>query len=404
MKRRSGREWAARTALAALVVVLGYSSVAHSLAQALVRTNTARAHRLAPHDGRITARLAASLIEGSPSAADFQRADAVAQEALKQDPTAVTAVATRGFAAGVRGDIAQARRWFAYAQTLSRRELRTQLWGIEDAVRRGDIAGALRHYDIALRTNSSSWALLFPILASATADPSIRVELARTLSSRPNWGNDFVSYLAGNSTDPRSTAQLFMQLRGTGVSVPDTARAAIINGLIGDGKAEDAWHYYASEHAGADRRMSRDPRFANNSNVVSLLDWNLVNDAGPTASIQAGDTGGMFSFAAPAGVGGTLLRQLQLLPSGIYQIRGHSSGIDQEEQARPYWVLRCRQTEQELGRVVMPNSDQGNGRFAGTFTVPAGCQVQTLEFVARASDAVGGATGEIDWVELRPAR
>jgi hypothetical protein len=352
---------------------------------------------LAPGDARIAARLAISLSDAEATPADRQRADLIAREAVLRDATAVLAVVALGINAEVRGDRSQARRLFAYSQDLSRRVLQAQLWGIEDAVARNDVAEALRHYDIALRVKSASAAdLLYPVLASATTDPAIRAELVKTLAANPDWAQSFIAYMAGRGPDPRTTAAFFLSLSRVGVPVPETARTPVINALIGGGFLDAAWRYYATTGRAGDRRASRDPRFAIDSEAPSPLDWTPINDGSVTTSIQ----GGVFSFAAPAGIGGPLLQQLQLLPPGAYRIVGHSSEIDQEARARPYWVLICRKDGRELGRVLLPNSADANGRFSGRFSVPPGCPVQMLMLVARPSDAVAGLSGRIDHVQL----
>jgi len=147
--------------------------------------NPAGAHELAPWDGRNGAALAEVL--ATPAVGDYKRAEAVAETALRQDATAVGAAATLGSTAKISGQAAKSDRLFAYAERLSRRNLATQLWEIENAVSRGDIAGALRHYDIAFRTNVKARELLFPVLSNATDDPEIRAALVATLSQRPLW-------------------------------------------------------------------------------------------------------------------------------------------------------------------------------------------------------------------------
>ena len=130
----------------------------------------------------------------------------------------------------------------------------------------------------------------------------------------------------------------------------------------------------------------------------SQLDWAPINDGGLTTSIQSG----VFDFAAPASVGGPMLRQLQMLPPGSYRLTGHSIGIEQADGARPYWVLTC-QSGRELGRVEVPNSSVSNGNFTGVFSVPADCPMQILMLMARPSDAVAGLSGQFDQVALVPA-
>jgi hypothetical protein len=65
--------------------------------------------------------------------------------------------------------------------------------------------------------------------------------------------------------------------------------------------------------------------------------------------------------------------------------------------------LRCSDGR-ELGRVALPNSDEAEGNFAGRFSVPAGCPVQTLVLVAPGSEGVSGLSGQIDRAQMSPAR
>lgn len=398
LARRSPNEWTVRLTLASVAAALGYYGVTFSIAQVVVKRDPALAHRLTPYDGRITAAYATSLAGGDATAEDRARADVLAKRALQQDPTAVGAAATLGMNADFRGDKAAARRYFTYAQKLSRRDLRTQLFMIEDAVQREDIPGALHQYDITLRVFPNLGEMLYPVLTSASGDPVIRHELVKTLAGKPMWSESFIDFVANNNTDPKSTAALFLDLRRVGVPVPPNARASAVNALVAARELDAAWSYYATVRPGADRRRSRDPRFAANLETPSQLDWIPVNYGGRTASIQ----GGIFDFSVPATVGGSLLQQVQLLPPGNYRLNGHSVGIDQIQGERPYWVLSC-QSGRELGRVEVPNSSVGNGVFSGTFSVPADCPLQNLVLIARPSDAVSGLSGQFDRVELAPA-
>jgi hypothetical protein len=395
--RRSASDWAVRGVLAVIVAALGYLSVTHAVAYTLRSSAPASARALAPDDGRINALAAQRLAGAEASNADRARADRLASLALRQDATAVAAVSTLGVNAQIRGDSVVARRLFSYAERLSRRELQTQIWAIEDAVGRGDIAQALRHYDIALRTSLAASELLFPILGTAMADPAIRTALVRTLSGQPMWRDAFINYAARNSPDPRVTATLFVDLRRAGVPIGAEAQLTIVDTLITGGFAGEAWSYYTSIHQGADRRVSRDPRFSANLATPSQFDWVAINSGGIATSTQ-----GIFDFSVPASVGGPMLQQLQLLTPGEYLLEGHSIGIDQSTEERPYWTLIC-EDGRELGRIAMLNSADANGRFAGRFTVPAReCQAQTLVLIARPSEAASGQSGQIDQVRLRP--
>lgn len=397
MKRRTLAERVGRIVLALIVAVLGYCGVIFSIGQAVVNNDPAMAYRLVPYDGRITAAYASSLSGADATMQDRLRADELAKRALRQDRTAVSAAATLGVNADIRGDRVAARRYFTYAQALSRRDLRTQLWMIEDAVARGDVPATLRQYDISLRVFPYLEKMLYPVLVSAVGDSTIRKALARTLAGKPSWGESFINFVAVDNPKPQSTAELFVDLRRLGGVIPQSAQASVINALINKGAVGAAWSYYLMSEGSINRYRSRDPRFTADKEPPSFFDWLPLGTGGLSTVIQDD----IFDFSAPASVGGPMLQQLQLLPAGRYRLSGHSIGIDQERSGNPYWTLKC-QDGRELGRIEVPNSTYAQGVFAGTFMVPANCSAQSLLLTARPSDKTSGLSGQLDFVELVP--
>lgn len=401
-QRRSLLEWSVRLVLAGVVSWIGYLSVLQSLALVLPDSQNEAAHALAPNNGRIAGRLSQTLYRPDASEADRTRAVTIAREALRHDPTAVEAVATLAADAFTRGDKAESERLLAYSQTLSRRDLRTQLMAIELAVARDDISGALNHYDIALRTKKNAPELLFPVLASALTEPAIRAALIKTLANRPSWGIGFITHAARSDADPAASAVFFRALQAVHVPVPDASSVALVNRLLAAGLFDEAWAYYAAAHPGSDRRQSRDPAFTDTAEVRTVFDWTAVNDTGVSTAILPEARNGLFDFTVSMGNGGTLLQQLQMLRPGDHVLEGHSIGIEQRARSRPYWIVRC-QTGGEIGRVEVPNSSQAGGRFQGSIHVSADCPVQMLALVARSTDEISGVSGQIDRIAIRPA-
>jgi hypothetical protein len=401
--QRSAAEWVRRGALALISAGIGFILVSHSLAYMIRGNWPARAHALSPWDGRITASLSEKLSGPEASDADRKRADDLAQLALLQDPMALAAVATLGVNAQIRGDTIGARRIFAYAEMLSRRDFRTRIWAIEDAVARGDIADALRSYDIALRTSRIAPDLLFPLLASAIENPAVCKELIVILANKPAWTDQFIGFVSSNGPSGLATASLFEGLHGRGIALPEGSSAALIERLLGEGRVEDAWDFYAAIMSKVDRGTLRDPNFAVNPASPTPFDWRPIFGNGVSSTIQRNERGGIFDFAVPPNLGGPMLRQTQLLPPGEYTIEGHSVGVNQTDDALPYWTLTCGE-RRELGRVTVTNSAQSSGNFTGRFTVPEGCPVQQLLLVARPSQTFSGLTGQIDNVRLRSVR
>lgn len=397
--RRSVKEWAVRTVLAVAAIMLGYLSVTATLGYAIRASDTEQAYQLAPGDGRVVALLARSITAKADAGADDRAAaDRLAQKALRQEPVNVDAATTLALNAAARADQRGTRTMLAYAESLSRRDLQTELLAVEQAVSQGDVPSVLRHYDIALRTSREAADLLFPVLSNAITEPTVRAELVRTLSRRPFWWGSFLDYASGNGADANATASLMLALRRTGTPIPPSADATIISLLSQRVGIDAAWRYYAASRKGIDPHVSRDPTFAANPTPPSLFDWVAINDGNASAIVQPGGV----DFSAPAGIGGLLLQQVELLPPGTYRLDGVSAGIQQPPEALPYWVLSCR-NGREIGRVVLLPSTSARGRFGGSFVVPQDCPAQTLTLVARPTDSVGGLSGRIERVVVRPA-
>lgn len=398
LERRSPLEWGVRALLAASAAWLGYGTISHSLANAVRDSSPAWAYELAPRDGRIAAAFASYLSGPEATAQDRVRADTIARAALRRDAIAIPALSTLGLNAQIRGDTVAARSTFAYVQKLTRRDLRTQLWGIEDAVVRGDIPGVLRQYDLALRTNKRAGELLYPVLSSAIVEPSVRQELVRMLATKPPWGSDFVSHVAAASSDPQATVALLSAMRRANIVVPELANGRVTDALLTSGNAEAAWHYYALLHPGVHRQTSRNPRFTERHSAPTQFDWRSEDDPALTATLEMSAGGGRFDFATSPGTGGPVLRQMQVLSPGDYIIEG-SASVEQTDASPPYWSLSCADGR-ELGRVdVTPGRD----RFTGMVRVPINCPVQMLTLIVQPSERLMSVAGQVTQALVRPA-
>lgn len=399
--RRGRRSWLRRGALALSLAVAGCLGTAWSVAAVINKADPASAYRLAPANGALMADYAELAFMLAPSKDGQSRPARLARRALLADPTAASALTVLGIQAQLNGDEEKARRIFAYSNAISRRELRPRIWAIEEAVSRGDIAGALRNYDIALRTSKQANNLLFPTLAVALSQPRIRSELLKILTTDPVWKKDFLPYIASSGIEPAGAIALFREGRRLGLTADGQMRADLVKALANKGKHEDAWAYYRTFRPDARRDRSRDPTFLKPPADRVLFDW-LPSEENPTAATPAAEgRNGVLDFSLPSGTGGKIIGQLQLLPPGSYQLRGAGRGINQPSRSTPYWVLTCIDGR-ELGRVQVSNSDLNGGRFEGRFVVPGGCPVQELSLIIKPSDDPMGVTGQIARVELVP--
>ena len=400
--KRTPTNWYARIALILGLIVAAYSSLTSTIANVMVKFDPARAHSIDPQNGKVTAADAEDIFTQHPVADESAPSIRLAQEALRQDPTAVKALAVLGLQAQLRNDTARANQIFAYSTQLSRRDLRTHIWAIEDAVTRGDISGALRHYDIALRTVPDAQPLLFPVLTTALIEPQIRSMVVRILAKNPIWGSNFVLYAATSGVDPEGAMKLFAEAEKAGLKIPPRQRASLVDALFNVGKTDEAWAAYVRLRTDAVRNQSRDPNFELIGNARTLFDWRPGDDPALSAAIlNSGKGRGLLDFSVPPSTGGVLVRQTEVLPQGTYRLEGRSRAIEQPSRSQPYWALTC-QDGRELGRIPVPNSAQAHGAFLGSFTVPKECTIQTLSLIAVSSDEISGVSGQIIRAQLLP--
>lgn len=395
----SGIGWA-RGALAAIVAFVGASTLAPSVANTLKRADPAMAHTLASWDGRLTAARAKQLFVGTSRADAGAPSSVLAREALMQDATAVDALTILAFQAQLRGEAAASDRYHSVINQLTRREMSTNIWAIEEAVGRGDIAAALYGYDLTLRISNDASQILFPTLASAVNEPAVRSRLLKTLTGRPPWLDPFLSFAAERGPYPLATRALFLAADEAGLKTSDAQWAALVTALLKGGYAAEAWEYFVTRRAGAQRTASRDDDFAALPLTRAPFDWQASNDPSLSAAIMRSERGGALEFEVANGGAGVIATQWQVLLPGTYRLEAVTSGISQQPRSQPYFTLTCS-SGRDLGKIPVAQSASEDDKTTGTFLVPQGCAVQELSLVARPVDDMDGLAGKVHRISLR---
>ena len=328
---------------------------------------------------------ASGLLE-RPSARNRRRAQTLAEAALRKEPVNVVAVRTLAFVRLLDRREAAATRLFRYAESLSRRDLPTQLWLIEYHVARNDIQGALRHYDRALRASTSSRELLYPILIQASSDRAIAQPLARFLAVRPPWWSSFVEAMIATENPPATGVALVTQ--AVRLDPEDTYErgllAGALNKLVEAGAYGTAQALYEQARSGnrARRELVRNPDFAMSA-AIPPFEWQLHDTPGLAAVVETreGAPGGRaLSIIAENGRNGEVARQLLTASPGQYVLTGIGGAIATEEPARPVISLVCAgRNGAVLARTTFPRSGDSPQRFSLRLSVPSrGCGAQWL--------------------------
>ena len=389
-----------------LVGFVAYKASIHAMANIAWQQNPDLALRFMP-DHPLALSLKADIqFMDSQSPTSLNKVEAMAKQSLQVQPLNAVAVRLLGYVADARGDKKKARELILLAQQISRRDFGTQLWLIEDAVARGEKTRALYHYDIAMRTTSSSHQILLPTLAGALDDPEVRKALVPYVRRRPNWLPGLLGISIDTSQNPANLADVLVPAG----QLPDNEEYRrlsnnLLNQLAAKSKFPAFRQYYLSlpGTAGATFQSA-----ALNNRTVNLrypaAGWQLVDNPAIGGALSAPNNDGQRSLSAFAGSGerGALMHKYIFLRPGKYRFSAGYEAQYSAPDSEIRWDLQCLSA---MGNVSawFATTTVRKGRSAATqdFTITPDCANQMLtlqlaggsgqlgtEFVIRSIDIV----------------
>ncbi len=369
-----------------LTLSVGVSSIARY-------RNSGLALAWAPFDARALGDSSAQALQPAMSPDNVAEARALAQRALRRDPTVIPAVTTLGVIAQGEGNTERAEKLFTYAAGLSRRNLATNLWMIEHHVEKDDIAGALQYFDMALRTSREAQSILFPILMGAMEDPRLIKPIADILAPAPKWRQPFMYQMIREGKFNANMARLVMMI-GNQDEVPWSLKR-----LVGEKEYALAWAVY-SNATGIRVKGLRDGRFAREA-LFAPFDWNLASSGDGSAYRLDGPMGGL-AFEVEGTGRLDLATQLVALSPGAYRIRTLRGPTQGALADLPAWTISCagNETPVVIDSVDMaPKPDQSEA--TGAFTIPGqGCDWQWLRLRTANRARSAGVNGTIQSVAI----
>jgi tetratricopeptide (TPR) repeat protein len=352
------------------------------------------------HSATAEAEAAVALLQQGQQASDLDRVSVMADRALRRDPLNVVAARALGAVAAFREQQDTARRWLEYAQWLSRRDLPTQLWLIEDAVAQGNIDLALRHYNIALNTNRSSESVLFPILIAASADSQVAKPLASLVQKRPLWWERFIDALISNSTSPAGLVTL-MEAAHLDIDRANEQQLAFrtIQRLFQINAEPEAFAFY-QRVSGSGQVTVRNGSFEN-GNPLPPFDWELTDQPDLSAGITVGPDKQhprALRLTSSNGKGGKAAHQMLHLRPGRYLLSALVGAEQSDILQRPRIRVSCRGGHPGW-LVDLPFSAPGGEKgtsITQPFSVPeTGCTFQDMQVFIPGS--IDGGTAEA-WI------
>jgi len=320
------------------------------------------------HDAEALANLAESPL-GSGEEAQ-RKVRGLALNALERSLLSARAARSLAVLEATGGDQSATARYAWFAHAMSRRDLATELLMIEESVRRNDVAGAIRHYDIALRTSPKADPLLLPILVHAAEHDEVMNQLMPVLARGPAWRERFLWALLSEGADLSSISTVVLRFADPNEDTGGGMIRTLLSRLVSERRYPLAFSSYrrltnADGSVLTDGDFERRPRFA-------PIEWQLSVETDLGAYLENASGGGHALFLrSDDGRGGVLARQLIGLDSGSYRLIAQTGGISGPSSDPPYISLRCADGDQrELARVAFVSGARSVGKLDRVFAVP----------------------------------
>ena len=392
--------------LARVGIVLGCAALAAGVglkgaAIHLANSDPGAAAALAPYDARAAiAAVQARVAKGGDIASPEARS--LVGEALARDVTLTSAIELRALQAEAAHDPAREGRLFSLSSAISRRSLPTRLWLIQRSVDRGDVAGALDNFDIALRTSISAPDVLFPVLARATSDPSLAAPIARLLDRPDEWRLAFLHYAITEAHAGPGVAGVLMHMRDRRMILAGRVDEALIGELASERAYGLARQVRMRFGPPLGPGLVADADFADPRQAYPF-GWNVIGDGPAGAQRARVDGRPQLQYQASPGGGGQIATQLLTLAPGPYRLTVTTAAPASDPLSQPFWTLTCSgDAGLQLGVLDQPATKDAAGGL--DFTVPQGCEGQWLVLILKSSDApnLTGAIGSVE-VSRRPS-
>lgn len=289
--------------------------------------------------------------------------------------------------ADAKGKTNDARALMKLSMKLSRRDFAAQLWLIEDGVRTDDIVSTMAYYDVALRTNTESSAILYPILNSALVDETVQRAFVPYLRTNPPWLGSFLSFAIASGSSSIAVAETVMK----GGRLPDTAAyraldTQLLQQLAAKGAFVEMFRYYGRLR-GADQRVITSTAFdaLETAQEYVPITWQTLSSPGIDAMFEASESAGKLQLRviASSGERAPALRKLLGLPPGVYRFSQKAVPVRLANGASAYWQLLCLKND-ALSPIWRSDVNMTE------ILIPATCAGQYFEYViAGGSDQDG---------------
>lgn len=379
---RTGLYWAAACAVALISGMSALSQVSRNSAPSEYSVFSGRS------GDTLARQLGAELVRAKGQIVAPQRWLQKSQTVLRHNPLEAKTIRVAAFAKAATGsDVMRVRALMNLAESVSARDLSTQLWLIEDAVSQGDVEGALAHYDRALSVHPKAYTQLFPVLASAIREPQVRKALVPFIGRNRPWAYQYLGFSIDRAENPEHVAELLAESGGSR-AVPSNRplERVLMSKLVEKGRVESAWHYAQSM---TPRHNSALERFGFSKDTLDAdfrpFTWSITEDLSIDTKFDSAEG---LAVKAGSSVKAVAADRVMRLTSGQWNLAYKVEMPRLSPMLAAKWVVTCLSdgSPRELLNKALPpepgvHSDEVN------ISIPEGCAGTRFRLTVLGADA-----------------
>lgn len=297
---------------------------------------------------------------------------------LEREPLSYRALRQLGIYYVMAGEQSRGRELVAMSTKLTRRDALGQMWLADSSARLGDLDGALRAFDIVIRTQPEAREVAFGAMSGALADPRFRASFVKLAATNPPWLSPFVAFAIGTSKRPADLADVLSQLQPLSKSIlPEKEAGTLLSRLTSEAPIENARDLYLLL-PGARRATLTSISFPNAEEAFrySPFGWEVFDNAGVQAFGSGKNADVVIEALVLPGYRGTAARKLLFLPKGTHRWKGTASLTDMSQGASAAMGLYCYVAPGQWSRTADFRLREGTNQF--DFQVPGDCRAQLL--------------------------
>ena len=293
------------------------------------------------------------------------------------------------------------------ATRLSRRELGAQVWLIEKNVAADDAAGALRHYDIALRTNTAIQLPLYTQLTAGIELPIIRQALMPYVRADTPWMRPFLTHVISNSANPASIVAVVESAGGmpSGEAYRDLEKL-LLKELLAKGHFAVARDYYLGfPSAKSNVLRSVDFDVDNMWTRSGPLGWQLVQGASTGSDWSGNSSDQALAAFANSGERGVIARKWLFLAPGKYRIDMAFGISSMPPTSAIEWSMNCLSEAQPVSAWRSgPLRPVSGTKAYGFVNVTPSCRFQLMEIAMVGGESQNGAELVVESLQISGQR